>query len=181
MSNLMRKPVLVLNASYEAIRIVPARRALTLICKGSAMVELPTRIEVYPGITLPSVIRLRTYRHIPIRLQIVTRKNIYLRDGHTCQYCGDKLKADELTLDHIIPKSRGGKSDWQNQVTCCKPCNWKKDDRTPEEWGVKLLHRPLPATVHTGRSLLRTMALETSEWERYLYADSRGETKLQFA
>lgn len=179
--NLMRKPVLQLNASYEAIRIISAKRALTLITKGKALVELPTKIQVYPGIYLPSVIRLRTYRHIPIRLQVVTRKNIYLRDASTCQYCGTKMKGDDLTLDHIIPKSRGGKSDWQNLVTCCKPCNWKKDDRTPEEWGVKLLHRPLPANVHTGRHVLRTMALGTKEWEKYLYADSKGEQKLQFA
>jgi 5-methylcytosine-specific restriction endonuclease McrA len=181
MSNLMRKPVLVLNASYEAIRIVSAKRSLTLLTKGKAVCELSTDTEVYPGIYLPSVIRLRVYKHIPIRLQIVTRKNIYLRDNHTCQYCGVKLKGEDLTLDHIFPKSRGGKSDWQNQVTCCRGCNWKKDDRTPEEAGMPLLHRPLPATVHTGRAILRTMALQTKEWERYLYADSKGETKLQFA
>ena len=179
--NLSRHVTLQLNASYEPIRLISGKRALTLITKGKAVVELPTKIQVYPGIFLPSVIRLRTYRHIPIRLQVVTRKNIYLRDGNCCQYCGTKMKSDELTLDHIIPKSRGGKSSWENMVSCCKPCNWKKDDRTPEEWGVKLLHRPLPANVHTGRHVLRTMALGTKEWEKYLYADSKGEQKLQFA
>jgi 5-methylcytosine-specific restriction endonuclease McrA len=181
MSTLMKKPVLVLNASYEPIRIVPARRALTLICKGAAMVEQPTRIEVYPGITLPSVIRLRTYRHIPIRLQIVSRKNIYIRDGHRCGYCGQQFKGDELTLDHIQPRSRGGKNDWSNLVTCCRKDNHRKADRTPEEAGMKLLRKPLPATVHTGRGLLRSMALEVGAWEKYLYSDSKGETKLQFS
>ena len=167
-----------LNASYEPLRIVSGKRALTLVCKGKAVVELATKIQVYPGIYLPSVIKLRTYKHIPIRLQVVTRKNIYMRDNHTCQYCGEKLKAIDLTLDHILPKSRGGRSDWQNMVTCCRRCNFQKDDRTPEEWGVKLIHRPLPASVHTGRSLLRMMALESdSAWSKYLYADSDGDQR----
>jgi len=177
----MRKPVLQLNASYEAIRIVSAKRALTLITKGKALVELPTKIQVYPGIYLPSVIRLRTYRHIPIRLQVVTIKNLYLRDGNRCQYCGQQFKGDVLTLDHVVPKSRGGKQSWDNLVTSCAPCNRRKDDRTPEEAGMKLLHRPLPASIHTGRHILRSMGLEVHEWGPYLYADSKGEQKLQFA
>lgn len=178
--NLMRKPVLVLNSSYEPIRIIVARRAMTLICKGAAMVEMPTDIEVYPGITLPSVIRLRTYKHIPIRMQIVSRKNIYIRDGHKCCYCGQTFKGDVLTLDHVIPRSRGGKSDWSNLVTCCRADNHRKADRMPEEAGMKLLRRPLPATVHTGRGLLRLMGLENQAWGKYLYADSEGDKKFAF-
>src|ERR1700677_2828956 len=112
MSNLMRRSVLQLNASFEPLRIISAKRALTLLTKGKAVVELPTSKMIYPGIYLPSVIRLRTYRHIPIRLQVVTRKNILLRDGNLCQYCGVKFKSDELTLDHIIPKSKGGGNSW---------------------------------------------------------------------
>lgn len=176
----MKKPVLVLNASYEPIRIVAARRALTLLCKGAAMVEMPTDIEVYPGITLPSVIKLRTYRHIPVRMQVVSRKNIYLRDGHKCCYCGEEFKGDSLTLDHVIPKSRGGKNDWSNLVTCCRKDNHRKADRTPEEAGMKLLRKPLPATVHTGRIILRSMGLEVEAWSKYLYSDSEGEKSLQF-
>jgi 5-methylcytosine-specific restriction endonuclease McrA len=141
------------------------------------VVELPTNKMIYPGIYLPNVIRLRTYRHIPVRLQVVTRKNIYLRDANTCQYCGSKLKSDDLTLDHIIPKSRGGKSSWDNMVACCRVCNSRKDNRTPEEAGMPLLHRPLPATVHTGRHVLRSMGLEVQEWGRYLFADSDGDQR----
>lgn len=174
---LMRKPVLVLNASYEAIRIVAARRALTLICKGAAVVEVPTNTEVYPGITLPSVIRLRTYKRIPIRMQVVTRKNIYVRDGYRCGYCGHKFHADELTLDHIFPKSKGGSNSWDNLVSCCAPCNRRKDNRTPEEAGMPLLKRPLPVTVHTSRHILRTVASEIQEWQRFLYHDNAGETR----
>src|ERR1039458_2507358 len=115
--NLMRKPVLQLNASYEPLRIIAARRALTLITKGVAVVEVPTSTIVYPGIYLPSVIRLRTYRHVPIRMQVMSRKNILLRDGGRCMYCGQR--SDELTLDHVIPRSRGGQNTWENLVACC--------------------------------------------------------------
>jgi 5-methylcytosine-specific restriction endonuclease McrA len=175
--NLSRHVTLLLNASYEPCRLISGKRALTLLTKGKATVELPTNIKVYPGIYLPSVIRLRVYKHIPIRLQVVTRKNIYLRDGNTCQYCGRKLSGNELTLDHIIPKSRGGRNSWDNMVSCCQECNRRKDDRTPEEAGMPLIHRPLPATVHTGRNILRSIALETTAWRKYLYADSEGEQR----
>ena len=175
---LMRKPVLVLNASYEAIRIVAARRALTLICKGAAVVEVPTNTQLYPGITLPSGIRLRTYRHIPIRMQIVTRKNIYVRDGYKCGYCGRKFHGDELTLDHVIPKSRGGTGAWDNLVAACEPCNRSKDNRTPEEAEMPLLRRPLPVTVNTSRHILRTVGLEVQEWQRFLYHDNEGDRRV---
>jgi 5-methylcytosine-specific restriction endonuclease McrA len=180
--NLMRKPVLQLNASYEALRIVSAKKALTLITKGVALVEVPTNIQVHEGIYLPSVIRLRTYRHVPIRMQVVSRKNIFLRDGERCMYCGEKFKNSELTLDHIIPKSRGGGQSWNNLVACCKRDNHRKGDRTPEEAGMTLIHKPLPQTVHTPRFLLRSLGMEISQsWSKYLWTDSKGEERLQFA
>jgi hypothetical protein len=178
--NIGKNVSLLLNASYEPLRIISARRALTLITKGKAAVELPTSKMIYPGVFLPSVIRLRTYKRIPIRMQIVTRKNLYLRDAHTCQYCGHLFNTLELTLDHIIPRSKGGSNSWDNLVAACAPCNRKKDDRTPEEAGMMLLHRPLPASVHTGRHVLRSQGLETKEWGRYLYADSDGDKKFAF-
>ena len=176
--NLMRKPVLQLNASYEPLRIIAARRALTLITKGVAVVEVPTSTVVYPGIYLPSVIRLRTYRHVPIRMQVMRRKNILLRDGGRCMYCGQR--SNELTLDHVIPRSRGGLNTWDNLVACCKRDNHKKNDRTPEEAGMNLIHRPLPQTIHTPRFVLRSMGLEVNEWSPYLWADSEGDKKYAF-
>jgi len=175
--SVMRKPVLTLNASYEAIRIITARRALTLITKGKAVVELATERMIYPGVYLPSVIRLRTYKHIPIRMQLVTRKNVYVRDGYRCNYCGHKFRGDQLTLDHIIPKAQGGRSSWENLTACCQKCNREKDDRTPEQWGVALIRKPLPISVHSSRHMLRAMGLEVQEWGRYLYADSAGDQR----
>lgn len=179
--SLMRKPVLQLNASYEAIRIVSARRAMTLLTKGVAVVEVPTDTMIYPGIYLPSVIRLRTYRHIPIRMQIVTRKNIYVRDGYRCMYCGARKTGTDLTLDHVDPRSKGGKNSWENLVSACKPCNHRKADRTPEEAGMPLLRRPLPISVHTSRHVLRAMGSEVLEWRRYLYHDSAGDERFSAA
>jgi 5-methylcytosine-specific restriction endonuclease McrA len=182
MSNLMKKPTLMLNASYEALRIIPARRALTLITKGVALVEEATNIQVHRGIYLPSVIRLRTYRRVPIRMQVVSRKNIFLRDGERCMYCGERFKTSDLTLDHVIPRSKGGSQAWDNLVSCCAKDNHRKGNRTPQEAGMKLIHKPLPQTVHTPRFLLRSMGMEIDErWSKFLWIDSTGEQKLQFA
>jgi hypothetical protein len=175
--NVMRRPVLQLNASYEALRITSARRALNLVTKGKAVVELATNKMIYPGIYLPSVIRLLVYKHIPMRMQITTRRNIFMRDAHRCQYCGHKFHASELTLDHIVPRAQGGKNTWENLATCCKKDNHRKANRTPQEAGMPLLHPPLPASVHTSRFLLRSMGLEVNEWSRYLYADSDGDRR----
>ena len=137
--SLMRRPVLQLNASYEALRIIPAMRALKLVTTGKATVELATNKLIYPGIYLPSVIRLLVYRHVPVRLQVTTRRNILMRDAYRCQYCGLKFHGSELTLDHVIPRAQGGKNSWENLVACCRKDNHRKADRTPEEAGMPLL------------------------------------------
>ena len=173
----MRRPVLQLNASYEALRIIPAMRALKLVTTRKAVVELATNMLIYPGIHLPSVIRLLVYRHVPVRLQVTTRRNILMRDAYRCQYCGLKFHASELTLDHGIPRAQGGKNSWENLVASCRKDNHRKADRTPEEAGMPLLRRPLPASVHTGRLILRSMGLEVNEWSRYLYVDSEGDRR----
>lgn len=178
--NLMRKPCLQLNACFEPTRIIPARRALTMITKGTAVVELATDIQIYRGIYLPSVIRLRHYRHVPIRLQVVSRKNIFLRDGERCMYCGERFRPQDLTLDHVIPRSRGGSSGWDNLVACCKKDNHRKGDRLLEEVGMKLIHKPLPQSIHTPRFLLRSLGMEVGGWSKYLWVDSKGEENLQF-
>jgi hypothetical protein len=180
MGSLMRRSVLQLNASLEAIRIISAKRALTLITKGKALTEVSTGIEIYPGVFLPSVIRLRHFAKVPYKRPIPSRKNIFVRDGNRCLYCGAKAPKAVLELEHIVPKSRGGSSSWENLCAACHPCNQKKADRTPEEANMTLLHRPLPATVHTNRFVLKQLGAEISEWGKYLWQDSKGDTRYAF-
>ena len=173
--NLMRKPVLQLNRYLEPLRIIYARHALTLITKGKAVVVVPTSIRVYPGVYLPSVIRLVEYAKVPYKVPQATRKNIFTRDGYRCMYCGAHKAGSELELEHILPRSRGGKNEWSNLVSACRKCNSRKNDRTPEEAGMPLIHRPLPATVHTPRGILRTLGQQVNEWRPFLFVDSAGD------
>ena len=142
--------------------------------KGKAIVEVATNYQVYPGIFVPSVIRLKKYTRIPYMPQKVTKRNICVRDSNKCMYCGEEFSAGQLTLDHVFPRSRGGRWTWDNLVAACHVCNRKKADRTPEEAGMPLIHRPLPMTAHTSRFILRQMGSEIREWNRYLFHSRRG-------
>jgi len=169
---MLHSPVLVLNATYEPVNVCVARRAIVLILKGLALAEeesngvLRSASFVMP---VPSVIRLLEYRRIPHPARALSRKNILLRDRHTCQYCARVLSSPELTLDHIIPRSQGGKSAWENLAACCHACNNRKGDRTPEEAGMKLLRQPRSFNLHTSRHLLRLMAHSDMQWRKYLF------------
>ena len=177
MKNAVNKAVLVLDYSMQPISIRSARRALTLVVKGRAIVQEDTGYEVAKGIMFPSVIRLKEYRYIPVQIQIVSRKNIFLRDRNICQYCAKHFPTAELTLDHIIPHSKGGRDTWQNLVACCKPCNRKKADKSLEESGMTLLHKPRPASIHTSRFILKSMGEDLPAWRKYLYFDSAGDQR----
>lgn len=174
MRNATNAAVLVLNSSFEPISIRSARRALTLVVKDRAVIQEHTGREVAKGIMFPSVIRLKEFRYIPVRVQILSRKNIFLRDRNICQYCEQYFHASVLTLDHIVPRSKGGKDTWSNLVTCCQPCNRKKADMSLEECGMTLLHKPRPASIHTSRFILKMMGAEDEKWRPYLYFDSEG-------
>ncbi len=163
---------LLLNATYEPLKVVHWQKAVTLWCQGK--VEI---ISVYDReirsvsftFKLPSVIRLLEYRRIPHQTRSLSRKNIMLRDRYTCQYCGHTFPASELTMDHVIPRSRGGTSAWENLVTCCIPCNNLKGNRTPEEAGMKLQRMPRPFTLHTSRHLMRLLGRSDDQWRKYLF------------
>ena len=170
--SVMQAPVLVLNATFEPINVTAVRRALVLMLKGVAQAEETNHTEVHTtqkAIQVPSVIRLLTYRHIPQQSRALSRKNILLRDRNTCQFCGHALPASELTLDHVMPRSRGGHSSWENLVACCYGCNNRKGDRTPEEAGLKLQRRPRPFTLHTSRQLMRLIGHRDEKWRKYLF------------
>jgi 5-methylcytosine-specific restriction endonuclease McrA len=165
----LNRLVLVLNASYEAVNICSARRAMKLIFKGAAVVEAVSPHVVHTNkidFPVPAVIRLLIYRKMPRHHRAVSRKGIILRDRSACQYCASKLPAKELTMDHVVPRSRGGGSTWENLVTCCFPCNNRKADRTPAEAGMALARQPRQVGIHAKHRLL---AGDSEIWDRYLF------------
>ena len=168
----LHRPVLVLNASYEPINICAARRAIVLVLKGVASAEEHARTEVHSArnmLKLPSVIRLLEYRRIPHQTRALSRKNILMRDRYTCQYCQKCPPAVDLTLDHVIPRSRSGETTWENLVACCHACNNRKGSRTPDEAGMKLVRQPRPFSLHTSRHLMRLLAKSDDQWRKYLF------------
>jgi 5-methylcytosine-specific restriction endonuclease McrA len=137
--------VLLLNFTYEALNVTSLRRAIKLILTGKAeIVETLDGKMVHSlnrSIPVPSIVRLRYVVHRPYLEVPLTRKNILLRNNYTCQYCGVQDRKN-MTVDHVIPKSMGGKSTWENLVCACKECNSKKRGRLPHEAQMKLLSKP---------------------------------------
>ncbi len=168
----LQRPVLVLNASYEPINVCATRRALVLLLKGVASIEEHGQAHVHSSrhtLRVPSVIRLLDYRRIPHQTRALSRKNILLRDRYTCQYCHKTLPSGELTLDHVMPRSRAGDSSWENLVACCITCNNRKGNRTPDEAGMNLARSPRPFSLHTSRHLMRLLARSDDQWRKYLF------------
>lgn len=163
--------VLVLNASYEPLNVVSVRRAIVLLLKEKAELleaaEAQIRAEQI-AFQRPLVIRLVMYVRIPRRLLTLplTRRNVLKRDNYTCQYCGNRLDKSELTLDHILPRSRGGEHTWENLVAACAPCNRRKGDNLPDEIGMPLMRNP-----YKPRYLALTLVSEAapSVWTKYMY------------
>ena len=171
----IQRLVLVLNASYEPINVVSARRALTLVFRGAALVEEASSQFIRTArmsVSIPSVVRLLVYRRMPRQNRAVSRKNIMLRDRYSCQYCRHVFAPKSLTLDHVIPRSRGGGSTWENLVACCYPCscypcNNRKADRTPAEAGMPLSRKPARIGIHVKHRLM--IGTAEAVWDRYLF------------
>jgi 5-methylcytosine-specific restriction endonuclease McrA len=158
--------VLVLNASYEPLNITSWRRAIVLLLKGKAEQLEHNGKYVYCDLPLPSVIRLRHYVKVPYKEITLTRRNILERDRHTCQYCS--YRGERLTLDHVIPRSRGGGDNWENLVTACVPCNVKKGNRTPKEANMTLLTQPRqPYSSLIFEIIKHTQGERNQEWKKY--------------
>jgi len=134
-----------LNSTYEPLRVISWQRAITMLLLDK--VEVVSNYDqvlraVSWQVTLPAVIKLRRFvgrRKIRVAL---TRRNVFFRDGHQCQYCLRKLPARELTCDHVMPRSQGGRTSWENLVTACGPCNRRKGGRTPEQARMGLVRAP---------------------------------------
>ena len=166
---LTRGRVLVLNASYEPLNVCTVRRALVLILKEKAEV-LEKGDGVLRSETMrldrPEVIRLVAYVRVPrdVHRRRITRKAVLARDGWTCQYCGTERPG--LTVDHVIPRSRGGESVWENIVASCAPCNRRKGNRLPRDAGMHPRSAPKPPGPHV---FIRIAAPKVPDaWEQYL-------------
>lgn len=135
--------VLVLNQNYEPLNVCTVRRALVLVLGGKAEVLEGARRAIRSAtqaVALPSVIRLMSFVRRPRPQVRLTRKEVFARDGWTCVYCGKATR--ELTLDHVLPRHRGGKHTWENLVAACKICNHRKAGRTPQEARMPLPYEP---------------------------------------
>lgn len=142
----MGQRVLVLNASYEPLQLISIRRAVVLLLQDKAeLVEAAQQRLRARGLSLeiPLVIRLVRYIRIPRRLRLpCSRRGVLVRDRETCQYCGEQPGRSHLTVDHVVPRSRGGETTWENVVAACRECNHRKGGRTPEEANMQLLTVP---------------------------------------
>ena len=163
--------VLVLNASYEPLQLISIRRAVVLLLQEKAeLVEAAEQRLRARGFSLevPVVIRLVRYIKIPRRLRLpCSRRGVLARDRETCQYCGAQPGRAHLTVDHIVPRSRGGQTTWENVAAACRDCNHRKGGRTPEEAHMALLSKPRQPQ-YVAFALLGE--LERHEvWRKYAY------------
>jgi 5-methylcytosine-specific restriction endonuclease McrA len=164
--------VLLLNASFEPLNIINWKKALKLIFLGKVEVVEETEDRVRSAslsINIPSVIRLMRFVSFKKREVKFSRQNIYTRDRFQCQYCGEKLKTEDLTYDHVIPRSRGGKTEWHNIVTCCIPCNRRKGGKTPEEACISLIRKPSKPIWLWGFHARFSPMNAPESWRDYLY------------
>jgi 5-methylcytosine-specific restriction endonuclease McrA len=170
--------VLLLNTTFEPLRIVSWQRAMILLSTEKAEVIEDSEFlirGVSRAYSMPSIIRLlkraRPRRDAPVRF---SRRNVYLRDKYRCQYCNILVDPKEITCDHVIPRSRGGKTTWDNVVACCHPCNLKKSNHLPEEAGMRLAKVPTRLIVLPVMAALRQPANMPNSWLTYLNFNTLG-------
>lgn len=169
--NMLNQNVLVLNQNYEPLSVCSARRAFLLLYMGKAeMIEkcdglrIRSILKSYP---LPSVVRLERFIRSPRKKILLTRRNIIIRDGYTCCYCGSSK--GPMTVDHIIPKNMGGSDSWDNLVCACDRCNNKKSGRTPKMAGMKLQRKPKRPNHIT--YIQRFIGVTDDRWKPYLFME----------
>ncbi len=158
---------LVLNAGFEPLAVVSFKRALVLVMNGKASIVLSDEQHPVFGSSgewdRPSVILLRRYVRLPSGRNVpVSRRGVLRRDGQRCGYCGGSAS----TIDHVLPRSRGGADSWENLVACCLRCNNEKGDRTPQEMGWSL--GALPKAPHGATWLVRGVERAMPQWEEFL-------------
>ena len=169
----MEKRVLVLNLDHSPVAVVPVQKAIVLILLEKANIlstyEFLEIRTVSRSFAYPAVIRLISYKNIPFKGVLLNRANIFRRDKGECQYCGSKR---QLTLDHVIPRSKGGKTNWTNLVTACNRCNVSKGDKTPEQAGFSL--RLVPFKPSLSYFLTEYAERNATEWLPFLNSKATG-------
>ncbi|MEL7498903.1 MAG: HNH endonuclease [Planctomycetota bacterium] len=162
-SQVLQRPTLVLNRNWQPVNVATVARALVMVWSDTARVVDPADYQLYnwndwadlvptddqpfvqavsQRIRVPEVITLTEFNRLPSTTVAFSRRNIFKRDRMTCQYCGKRLKSEESTIDHVVPRSHGGGSSWENCVLACVKCNHSKADRTPQKASMKLLNAP---------------------------------------
>lgn len=172
--NLLKKKVLLLNNTYEPLAILPAKKVLKKLLKGSNSFYVEDYYDLLfqsgkHKIQIPSVVRLTYYLNVKKTIKSATGKKhkIFARDGWVCVYCTKAYTPDELTLDHVIPKSKGGDSSSSNLVTACRECNNKKSDRTDHEFGFTISKALLKSNINL--AVLISTARKNPQWRKYIY------------
>lgn len=164
------KRVLVLDCNYQPLQFSNIKRIINLLLNSKVdVIHEYDDIEIRAmslSIKAPSVVRLKKYINRKYPEVTLSKRNIHIRDRYICQYCGSKIK--ELTVDHIVPKIKGGSFTWENLVSCCKKCNNKKDSKTLEESGMILLKKPKKPTHYL---FLKAMEFELTIWGDYFPRD----------
>ncbi|MEJ2723915.1 MAG: HNH endonuclease [Deltaproteobacteria bacterium] len=164
--------VLLLNITYEPLKIINWKKAMTMLFLGKVEVIEQYDREIHSvsfTVKLPSVVRLLRLVKRPKSPVKFSRQNIYARDRYQCQYCGGRFPVEDLTYDHIMPKSRGGKTKWENIVTCCVDCNRQKGGRTPGEASMQLIRQPSRPTWVPAIRITISFHKVPDSWRDYLY------------
>ena len=164
---------LLLNASYEPLRIISWKKAVTLLFAGKVEVIDEYEQEIRSitfSLRLPSVCRLVKYVGVKHRNRVkFSRANIYARDDYTCQYCGKRFPTEDLTFDHVVPVARGGRKKLDNIVTACFRCNHRKGGRTPAQAGMRLVREPIEPKWLPAVHIRFRIQSPPESWRDYLY------------
>ncbi len=190
MTDVLSKPVLILNRLFQPVQLSTAKRAFILLYGGAARAVdeggeeydfemwrlLPPRdgddvVPIVGGtLRVPRVVHLHRYDRTPRVTVRLTRRNLMFRDAHQCQYCGKQPPVRDLNIDHVLPRSRGGDDSWENLVTACRICNLRKGWRTPEEANMRLARRPFRPRWTMTAQILLAASIKYREWDPFLKA-----------
>lgn len=184
--SVLQRPALILNRNWQAVAVATVARSLVMLSNGAARAVDPADYQTYgwdewlsrePSdgegfvqavrmrVCVPEVLTLTYYDRVPVGAVAFSRRNLYRRDRYTCQYCGARPARNELSIDHIVPKSRGGGSSWANCVVACVSCNKNKADRLPHEARMRLRTKPIRPKWSP---YLLSVGVQVESWARFL-------------